>query len=95
MAAIANISTVDPLLAAELKHWSALCTHVNHIHLQCLNAIGWAGSNQIVLHFTEPLTHSETATECGLEPSVDEDTLGDNIESQLTTFTDFMLGIQD
>ena len=93
MAAITNLSTVEPLLAAELKHWLVFRTHVNHIHLQHLDAIGRAGSNQMVS--TEPLTHLETTRECGLEPSVDEDTLGDDIELQLTAFTDFILAIKD
>ena len=93
MAAITNLSTVHPLLAAKLKHWLAFCTCVNHIHLQCLDAIDGAGSNQIVS--TEPLTHLETTRECRLEPLVDEDTVGNDIELQLTTFMDFMLGIKD
>ena len=93
MAAITNLSTVKPLLTAELKRRFAFRTRVNHIHLQRLDAIGGAGSNRMVS--TEPLTHLETTRECGLEPSVDEDTLGDDIELQLTTFTDFMLAIKD
>ena len=91
-AAIANLSTVNPLLAAELKRRSVFRTHVNQIHLQRLDAIGRAGLNQVVFNPTEPLTVSEATMESGLEQSVD---VGDDIESQLTTFTDFMLGIKD
>jgi len=89
MAVIANLSTLDPLLAAELKHWSAFYTQVNQIHLQHLNAIGMGGSNRVVSHFTE------LHTESGLESSVDKNTLGDDVEFQWVTFMDFMLAIKN
>lgn len=101
---ISALSTSDPHLSVEIHRRWQLRKAVNNIHLQRLDAIeklpGFTGIQGIGLKegTTSLEAPSDAEREGRLEAdieSLDNEMANDDFDEQLSTITDFMLGIHD